>query len=58
MNSDIAITHKKIHPPTGRNLAIFETYIAKGNELSERNWFYYARELRNVGQIDKAIIYF
>lgn len=58
MNSDIAITHKKIHPPTGRNLAIFETYIAKGNELSERNWFYYARELRNVGQIDKAIIYY
>lgn len=57
-NSDVAITHKKIHLPTRRNLEIFEKYIEKGNELSERNWFYYARELRNAGQIDKAIEYY
>lgn len=57
-NSDVAITHKKMHPPTKRNLEIFEKYIEKGNELTERNWFYYARELRNAGEIDKAIIYY
>jgi len=57
-NSDIAITHKKIHPPTKRNLEIFEKYIANGHELSERNWFYYARELCRDGQYDKAIEYF
>lgn len=57
-NSDVAITHMKLHPPTRRNLEIFEKYIAKGNQLSERNWFYYARELRNAGQIDKAIEYY
>lgn len=58
LNSEVAITHKKIHPPSKRNLEIFEKYIEKGNELSERNWFYYARELRNFQQIDKAIIYY
>lgn len=58
LNSDVAITHRKMHLPTSRNLDIFEKYIEKGNELSERNWFYYARELRNQGRIDKAIIYY
>ena len=56
--SDIAITHKKMHPPTKRNLEIFERYIARGNELSNRNWFYYARELCKDGQYEKAIEYY
>lgn len=55
---DIAITHKKIDLPTRRNLEIIEKYIANGNELSERNWFYYARELFRVGEIDKAMVYY
>ncbi len=58
MKSDIAVTHMKMHPPTRRNLEIFENYIAKGNELSERNWFYYARELFNAGEIEKASVYY
>lgn len=57
-NSDVALTHKKMHAPTLRNLEIFEKYIKNGNELSERNWFYYARELRNAGRIDDAIVYY
>lgn len=56
--SDIAITHKKMHPPTGRNLEIFEKYLAAGNTLTERNWFYYARELFHAGKIDKAATYY
>lgn len=58
IKSDIALTHKKIHPPTKRNLEIFEKYIKDGNELSERNWFYYARELFSSGQKEKAAKYY
>lgn len=57
-NSDIAITHKKIHARTRRNLLIFEKAIEKGHELSERNWFYYAKELFADGQFDKATLYY
>lgn len=58
VKSDIALTHKKIKPPTKRNLKIFEKYISEGNELSERNWFYYARELFIAGQKEKAVKYY
>lgn len=58
MKSDIAVTHIKMHQATRRNLEIFETYIENGNELSERNWFYYARELFKVGEIEKASKYY
>lgn len=56
--TDITITHQKIHSITRRNLDIFEKYIASGHELSERNWFYYAKELFITGNIDKAIEYY
>lgn len=55
---DIAITHMKEQDPTGRNLEILEKYIAKGNILSKRNWFYYARELFQAGELEKAAIYY
>lgn len=58
VKADIAVTHKKEKLPTRRNLEIFEKYIEKGNELSERNWFYYARELFRVKEFDKAEIYY
>lgn len=54
----IAITHKKKAPPTRRNLEIFEKYIEKGHELTSRNWFYYARELTNFGEPEKAEAYY
>ncbi|MHA6484660.1 glycosyltransferase family 2 protein [Paenibacillus sp. strain BS8-2] len=56
--SDIGITHKKMSKPTMRNLEIFEKYVANGNELTERNWFYFARELCNVKRYDQAIYYY
>lgn len=55
---DIAITHKKMHPPTRRNLAIFEKYLNNGKTLSPRNWFYYARELSNFQYYEKAAEYY
>lgn len=58
IKSDITLTHKKVHAPTNRNLDIFERYIESGNTLSQRNWFYYARELNRVGQKEKAATYY
>lgn len=55
---DIAITHMKKQTPTRRNLEILEKYIAKGNTLSKRNWFYYARELFQAGEFEKAAGYY
>ena len=46
IHSEIAITHKKLHPgDPHRNLRIFEKLIAKGERLDPRQQFYYAREL-------------
>ncbi len=58
MKVDIAVTHKKIHAPTRRNLDILERYIEKGNELTNRNCFYFARELYHAGEPEKAAIYY
>lgn len=58
LNADVTITHKKQKPATTRNLDIFEKYLRNGNALSERNWFYYAKELAQNGQFDQAITYY
>lgn len=58
INSDICITHKKIKHRISRNLAIFEKIISEGRVLSDRNCFYYARELYINGKIDEAIVYY
>lgn len=55
---DIAITHKKIKKKSSRNLEIFEKWIEKGNELSHRNYFYYARELNSQQKYSEAIKYY
>lgn len=56
INSDICITHKKLHPALPkRNLDIFEKTIASGKELSPRGLFYYARELYYNKRYDDAI---
>ncbi len=58
VNSDIGITHRKMGKRSRRNLEIFEKMIAAGQELSSRNFFYYARELYHNGHYNEAIIYF
>lgn len=46
IHSDIAVTHRKLHPSDpDRNLRIFEKQIKFGRTLSPREQFYYAREL-------------
>ncbi len=45
INSDICITHKRVHNQSGRNLRIFEKMIENGVEFSPRNRLYFAKEL-------------
>lgn len=45
VNVDIGITHRSDHGVNPRNLAMFEERLAKGYQLTDRNLFYYAREL-------------
>lgn len=58
INSDIAITHKKIHSDSeDRNINIFRRMIEAGKEFSPRNLFYYARELYYKAEFKESIIY-
>jgi len=55
VNSDIAISHKKIRHQTDRNLKIYEKKISRGEEFSPRDTFYYANELYDHRMYEKAL---
>ncbi|UTR15323.1 glycosyltransferase [Salipaludibacillus sp. LMS25] len=55
INSDVAITHKKIKHASNRNLSIYKTKIERGDIFSARDYFYYGNELRENGHREKAI---
>lgn len=56
--SDIAVTHKRVHSSSDRNLKIYEDMIRRGEDFSTRSLLYYARELRDHGIFDKSVHYF
>ena len=45
-DSDVIVTHKKIHARSDRNLKIYEQAYQKGKQLSSQDVFHYARELQ------------
>lgn len=55
INSDVAITHKRVHTHSMRNLNIFENNLKKGRSFSPRDRYYYANELSDNGFYEKAI---
>ncbi|UJW59778.1 glycosyltransferase [Bacillus sp. A116_S68] len=55
INSDVAITHKKIKHSVSRNLSIYKTKIDRGDIFSARDYFYYGNELRENGHPEEAI---
>lgn len=55
MNSDIAITHRKMKPYTDRNLQIYRRKKEKGEPFDPRDMYYFANELRDHGHYDEAI---
>lgn len=63
LQSDIAITHrkkdkKKQTNPKDRNLKIYEKRLARGESFTPRDLFYYANELKDHGQYEKAIEFY
>ncbi|MFC2947374.1 tetratricopeptide repeat-containing glycosyltransferase family 2 protein [Virgibacillus sediminis] len=58
VHSDIVVTHKRIHHASGRNLAIYEKRLERGETFSARDLFYYANELRDHRQYEKAVDYY
>lgn len=55
INSDIAVTHKKLRHSVGRTVSIFESKIVRGDTFSARDYFYYGNELRENGRFNDAI---
>jgi glycosyltransferase involved in cell wall biosynthesis len=55
LNSEIAITHKKLRHAVGRTVSIFEGKKQRGDVFSARDHFYYGNELRENGRYQEAI---
>lgn len=55
---DIFISHKKIDCNKERNLKIYENKIRKGEQLSSRGMYYFARELKDNKRYVEASYYF
>lgn len=55
LDSDISITHSSLHHDYDRNLRIYEQRLAKGEEFSPRDLFYYGNELFDHQNYERAI---
>ncbi|CAM4092371.1 beta 1,4 glucosyltransferase [Bacillus manliponensis] len=56
LRSDIGITHEKEKEWTNRNLKIYESAVARGEELSPRDVYYYANECVDNQKYEEAIV--
>lgn len=56
IRADIVVRHTGKHGERSntRNLSIYESMLARGGKLSARDQYYYARELRNAGEMQRA----
>lgn len=55
LNSDIAIVHSSLHHDNDRNLRIYENRLARGEEFSPRDIYYFANELVDHRMHERAI---
>lgn len=59
ISADIAVTHAKQHASSGtRNIRIYEAALARGETLTPRGTYYYARELKDNGRTKDAVALF
>lgn len=58
IHSDVCITHKKDKEYSDRNLRIYEKRLASGEDFSPRDLYYYANELRDHAQHEKATTFY
>ncbi|MBQ7887039.1 MAG: glycosyltransferase family 2 protein [Clostridia bacterium] len=56
IHADIAVRHTGRHAESSnrRNLAIYESWIARGMRMAPRDQYYYARELKSAGEHERA----
>jgi glycosyltransferase involved in cell wall biosynthesis len=57
-NSDIAVTHQSNRHDANRNLLIYERQLAQGKELTPRDLFYFANELKDHQMHERAIYFY
>ncbi len=58
LDSDIVVTHRKIHKHTDRNLKIYENRLRQGKEFTAQDIFHYARELHQHKIYEKAVVFY
>ncbi|MGG4398168.1 glycosyltransferase family 2 protein [Paenibacillus thiaminolyticus] len=58
LNSDVAITHSRLHHDRDRNLRIYEKRLLHGEEFSPRDLYYFANELVDHRMYEQAICYY
>jgi len=58
VNSDITVTHCRIHHKSDRNLKIFQNRLLRGEEFTPRDLYYYANELFDHKKYAKAVQYY
>ena len=59
LNSDICVTHKDMgKDDSNRNLTIYEKRLAKGEDFSPRDLYYYANELNDHAFNERAIEFY
>lgn len=58
VDSDVCVTHRKQKAYTDRNLSIYRTKVAEGEQLSVRDLYYYANELKDHAHYDEAAQYY
>jgi glycosyltransferase involved in cell wall biosynthesis len=56
--SEISVTHGRVHGNSDRNLNIYESRHAAGEIFSTRDLYYFANELREHKQWEKAISFY
>ena len=57
IREEIAVRHTGSHAESSnrRNLAIYRRLLVRGIKLAARDWYYYARELKNAGEYEAAV---
>lgn len=58
LNVDFAVTHKEEAHDSDRNLKIYEKRLANGEQFSPRDLYYFANELYEHHQLERAVEYY
>lgn len=58
LNSEISVTHKSVGHDSDRNLKIYEKRLANGEIFSPRDLYYFANELNDHQQYERALEFY